>query len=386
MSSSNYNPFQEVRWTWWGLLSGALWVMGGTCGVYGIRLAGLAIATGTWSSIMILVNFIWGIGVFHEPVNSIFNAAVAFGFLAMGVVGMAHFSSSNKKEDAVVHKRKEKDDRPFSSSNRKEDNAVPIFKRKEKDDRDVVPSLIVKSSWWLSARKLIGIFSKNINNDDDKIKNDDPCENHFLMPQQQNGGSTFNYDSEEDGTNSPNVTFRLGPKFSITLTRRTAGLAGAAANGFLSGSSLIPLHYAKTQQGLGGIKYIPSFATGSLLANAFLWILIFISRYKTSLSYTWNYCMPSWHLKQLLLPGLASGTLMSVGMFGSILATTYLGQGVGNSIVQSKILVSGLWGILYFGEIQGFKNRILWFASACLTVSGILLLSMERLAAKNKAQ
>lgn len=51
-------------YTHWGLLSGLLWVLGGTGGVYAIRMAGLAIAVGTWASVMIAVNFIWGILIF----------------------------------------------------------------------------------------------------------------------------------------------------------------------------------------------------------------------------------------------------------------------------------------------------------------------------------
>ena len=39
--------------------------------------------------------------------------------------------------------------------------------------------------------------------------------------------------------------------------------------------------------------------------------------------------------------------------------------------------VSGLWGILYFKEIQGAKNIAKWFASAGVTICGIILLSYE---------
>jgi hypothetical protein len=36
-----------------------------------------------------------------------------------------------------------------------------------------------------------------------------------------------------------------------------------------------------------------------------------------------------------LFPGL----LLTVAMFGTLLSVTYLGQGVGNSLIQAKILV-----------------------------------------------
>lgn len=35
----------------WGLLSGLVWVTGGTAGIFGIRNAGLAVSVGTWSGI-----------------------------------------------------------------------------------------------------------------------------------------------------------------------------------------------------------------------------------------------------------------------------------------------------------------------------------------------
>jgi len=57
-------------WTPWGCLSGLLWVLGGTGGIYAIRKAGLAIAVGTWASVMICVNFIWGILVFRVSSKS----------------------------------------------------------------------------------------------------------------------------------------------------------------------------------------------------------------------------------------------------------------------------------------------------------------------------
>ena len=34
-----------------------------------------------------------------------------------------------------------------------------------------------------------------------------------------------------------------------------------------------------------------------------------------------------------------SGILLTIAMFGSILSVTYLGQGIGNSVVQSKIVI-----------------------------------------------
>jgi glucose uptake protein GlcU len=58
--------------------------------------------------------------------------------------------------------------------------------------------------------------------------------------------------------------------------------------------------------------------------------------------------LPPWHFKELWFPGMMSGILFSIGEFASIIAVSYLGQGVGNTFVQCKILVAGLWGLLYY--------------------------------------
>jgi glucose uptake protein GlcU len=88
----------DVAFTKWGLLSGFMWVVGGTGGIYGIRMAGLAIAVGTWASIMIMVNFIFGILVFHEPVHDMWGTLGSFLLLILGLVGMSHFSASQPKD------------------------------------------------------------------------------------------------------------------------------------------------------------------------------------------------------------------------------------------------------------------------------------------------
>ncbi len=80
-----------------------------------------------------------------------------------------------------------------------------------------------------------------------------------------------------------------------------------------------------------------------------------------------------------------AGFLLTIGMFGAVFAIQFLGQGIGNSLVQTKILVSGLWGIFWFKEVKDPKAIGKWFASAFLCVASILWLSYERNLAKLKA-
>ena len=77
------------------------------------------------------------------------------------------------------------------------------------------------------------------------------------------------------------------------------------------------------------------------------------------------------------LPGGISGLLWSIGNYFSLISVLYLGEGVGYPLVQTSILVSGLWGIFYFKEVQGYEQISKWLMSSLLTIFGILLLSYE---------
>jgi glucose uptake protein GlcU len=75
--------------------------------------------------------------------------------------------------------------------------------------------------------------------------------------------------------------------------------------------------------------------------------------------------------------GVFSGVLWSIGNIGQIYSVNYLGESIGMSIAQSQMVVSGLWGILWFGEIRGYAKVTGWILSALLTLGGIFILSHE---------
>jgi len=68
---------------------------------------------------------------------------------------------------------------------------------------------------------------------------------------------------------------------------------------------------------------------------------------------------------------------MIKGNICSIMSVTALGQGIGYSVVQSALLVSGLWGIYWYREIKDPVAVRKWFISAFITLCGMLWLSYE---------
>jgi len=74
---------------------------------------------------------------------------------------------------------------------------------------------------------------------------------------------------------------------------------------------------------------------------------------------------------------LCSVSLTIIPSIISILAVQSLGEGVGYSLCQAALLISGLWGLFYFNEITGVKQTSLWLTSAVVTVVGMVVLSSE---------
>jgi hypothetical protein len=150
--------------------------------------------------------------------------------------------------------------------------------------------------------------------------------------------------------------------------------------GAWGGLNLIPLHYAQRDQGISGAGYVISYASGSMLVCILIWIGLFLYQYSRkgfSVSDAVD-ALPKWHINELGVPGVLAGLLYSIGNFCSILAVSYLGQGVGFSFCQGQLLISGLWGVCYFQEITGWSTILKWFASASVTIVGIIWLSYQK--------
>ncbi|KAG7365033.1 drug/metabolite transporter superfamily protein [Nitzschia inconspicua] len=333
----------EIAFTRWGLLSGFLWVVGGTGGIYGIRMAGLAIAVGTWASIMVMINFLFGIVIFREPVADVFSTLCSFVLLIVGLVGMSRYSAPPPKE------------------------VINIVGPEEE-----IPQIVEHES--TNYQSMVGDAQRNRIGDTTMEETRHDAESASLRPSTNDA-----FDSE----NLPHLVLFSG---RISLTKRQCGILGASVNGVMTGGSLVPVHYA-AEEGFGGAKFFPSMACGAILSNLLIWGVFFCfqairdSRRGKTMRQTVDE-MPKPFFRELWFPASLAGLLLSLAMFTSIISVTYLGQGVGNSLIQSKILVSGLWGIFWYHEIKGAATIAKWFASAGICMLAIIWLSIERLEAK----
>lgn len=286
--------------------------------VYAIKSAGLAVGMGIGSSLIVLVSFTWGIFIFQERVESRVGASFAILLMMVGLWGMSYYSSpkAQVEEQMCDH-----------------------------------GSVISQHS---AEYRGIHAHASDAENEEEESFHEE----------------TDVYD--DDIVEIPTDVVIWGRKIS----KRKLGMAAAVFNGAWGGSIMVPLKFAPSDA--NGRGYLISFAFGASIVTLFLWLL----RYTYHLGRTQSFmkaceAMPSFHLRVMWFPGALSGTLWSIGNFFSILSVEHLGEGVGYSVVQAAMLVSGLWGIFFFKEIVCAMAITKWFISAGLTISGILLLSYE---------
>ena len=292
----------DVSFTPWGIISGFLWVLGGTGGIYAIRMAGMAISVGTWASVMICVNFVWGILIFQEPVASFYGTLGAFGLLGCGLVGMSWNSSpppqrSTERSQLIIQSTST--ERIVKTEEASTLGAAP--KRKQVDKRrlesvDTADKLVNEEVLQALVRNnSYDSFQDSTSRDDIEDDAAKPSHNHL----------------EILGSATNRITL-----FGVSMTRHQAGICGAVFNGVMSGSSLLPLHFAKNQ-GFGGARYMISYATGALLSNGFIWCCfvglkwmeVSAANVPGSVALQTYTSLPSWHFKKLWFPGVTAGEL-----------------------------------------------------------------------------
>lgn len=85
--------------------------------------------------------------------------------------------------------------------------------------------------------------------------------------------------------------------------------------------------------------------------------------------------VPSLQVRVASGPALLTGVLWSTGNFLSIYAVNYLGLALGWPLVQCQLIVSSLWAILYYHEINGWRTVAIFALSTACILIGVFVLA-----------
>ncbi|PFH36069.1 hypothetical protein BESB_057200 [Besnoitia besnoiti] len=140
------------------------------------------------------------------------------------------------------------------------------------------------------------------------------------------------------------------------------GILLCIVSGMCGGLSLGPMSFVPTED--KGVAFLPSFATGIMLA----------ALTAISIRLICGKQRPVWHFRAAFRWGVLSGFLYLVATLAVIIAIPRVSFAVAYPSKQSAIIVSGLWGILFFREMRGFAIAVFAFGSS-LVLSGAILLS-----------
>lgn len=348
---------EAVTFTPWGIVSGLFWVPGGVATIYAIKTAGLAVGIGVGSSFIVLVSFTWGIFFFDEHVHSRYQACSAVACMLCGLAGMAYYSAPT-----VAHAE-------HNSRQQQQRGTDDVYYQPVRpEDLDFLPPT--------EAFESSADYTSMDVEQADQADNDDIDNPTNTSNEEEAIVEIIEEDADDFGneTHAPTVTL-FG---CLKIQERILGiLAALFITGIWGGSVMVPMQFSPSD--CNGLPYLTSFSIGASLVTLLLWLIRYL--------YLWHkheYCastaynaLPSFHFRKMWPYGCTCGLLWSIGNFFSILAVENLGEGVGYSTTQASMLVSGVWGIFYFREIEGTGAILKWNAAASVTVLGILLLSYE---------
>ena len=357
-----------------------------------LRCLNIFLKFSTGSSFIVLVSFIWGVFIFHEHVHSRFSACFAILSMMLGLFGMSYYSSPETAADSS-HSLDVLGAEPqiiqsattyggmyqgLAGCSDEEEDALPttadnnygldegFMKQPHLTERTTTSTAVLSTSGSSCASDEPDQLLDTVSHDQ----------------QEESIASTSGRDdnvpiSPSSVVESPLSNARVMVNVcGHPIRKRKLGMLSAAFCGLYGGSILAPMKFCRSDT--KGTHYLMSFSIGASIVTVSLWLCRYLFHVSRQRSFSKAYqALPSFHFRVMWLAGGISGLLWSIGNFFSLLSVFYLGEGVGYPLVQTSILISGLWGIFYFKEVQGRERITKWFISSLLTVFGILLLSYE---------
>jgi len=364
-----------------GCLSGLSWVPAGVAAVVAVQNVGIAYGQAIWQVTIIMTSCVWGFAILQdEQVKSWLGTSAALACLALGVVGMTisfNLVASDDTQESVIESGSVTAPfTPNADGEKSPSNAAT-------PDTDVQTGNVAgwsgvapesRNSWPgvrpASVRTLEDGRAHSRSVGASMATSSMGASMSMSMTGSLSISGMGKIARRKSRSTIGDVRYAIddvGPDVAAK-TSVALGISAALFNGVWGGSNLVPSKYAP----LHGIDFVISFATGAAIANVAL-IIVFVFYIKLIKGGE----LPSPHFRTMAFPGFISGTLWSGGNFCSLYVVNNIGQGIGNSLIQSSVICSGLWGILLYREMSG-RPLIYWSFFCAVCLGGVCLLALER--------
>lgn len=320
-----------------------------------------------WGGVTIVVSFLWGAFIFHQPVSTVVGAVAAIAALVAGITAAASAQSSMPGRWAIslglecLIDPDGADDAKLHAGSRHKRAAASY----DSFDTSAPPSPFSDAS--STADDVVAIVPlANDSLDDGAVAKRAAAAPEGDKEEEAAVVVTSGEEEEEEGVHSD----------ATASPRILRGVMWAALVGLCNGSMMAPYAYyeasGETQRRvpshLTALAYQTPFALGLQLVTPVLVALYAAARR------LWGLPPLQLHVRVTAVPALITGAFWSAGNYCATVATAYLGNTVGFPLTQTCIMVTGLWGILFFREIQGRAAIALFgVAVVCILGGGALL-------------
>jgi len=331
-------PGVSFSFTPFALLSALFWVPGGWMAIASVQYAGLAISQATWSSFIVLVSFVSGIAVFHEPVQSWPVVATGLFGMVCSIVGMAWFSDPNRAKARAATKRLLPSEGLRSDSEAAAtDGGMPAACHHHAGGAQIGVHGMQPGA--AEAAVAVGCVIVAAGSAMPSAPINERCgrgDHDAAAGAAATAAAAAAHLSSPDEDSSPVCCGRA------RLSNRWIGFLLAMGCGLWGGSLPTPLKLAEAAAKRAhtdvpvGFAFVTSFGISVAFVTAFVWIG-YLSIAVAGLGYSW----PSLQLRVMFVPGMIAGLAWSAGNAASILAVMHLGEALGYSACQASLVVSG---------------------------------------------
>ena len=302
-----------IQWSPYGVVGAAVLTGTQLFAWPAIQRLGAAVGPGIWCGIGMLTSFLWGVLVFHEPFKTPALAVMALVMLVGGVGGVA--------SSQVLNHRDASNQSPPPSQ------LPPLSPAAEELDGSGMSAVVSVSA---------------------------PLALPLERPTE--------------------------PRSALVI-----GVACALGTGLLDGSLMAPFSSFKTSGlALGdqvALRYLGGFALAlPVVALLPLLLALLVEHLRQGARSTRRLLpldgrSPRRFLNlSCALSGMSCGALWAAGNVLSVHASMRLGQAVGFPLTQVCVVISALWGILFFGELPQPRARALFASSSVVVLAGAVAL------------
>ncbi|EFA81285.1 transmembrane protein 144 A [Heterostelium album PN500] len=171
-----------------------------------------------------------------------------------------------------------------------------------------------------------------------------------------------NYKAPVEDEEEKMIFEKIPPPFNTLV-----GVGLAIVSGVLYGVNMVPMQLWKQDNPHADpLSFVFCHFSGIFLFNTLVFIVYSIFK------------RPPQIYPQTILPSFISGVLWGIAQVGLMIATQNLGYVIGFPIGSSgPMVVSSLWSVLFFKEIQGMKNLLVLLISFMFLGAGITILTLS---------